>query len=164
MRASNSTTLYYETLQHDNSALTLSWRRSLSYRNQSIDLQTRLVDLFLYIRDPCHERVESFLSTVFVKLSILNVCEVSSYAFKACHNKIPTFIMILLQTTFWSVCLFFIFFLYWWHPYWPFYNERKALTLFYYFRKINLFYATGLFLYPLKRSEKPLFFWCFQGV
>ena len=37
--------------------LTLSWRRSLSYRNQSIDLQSKSVDWFLYDRDLSHERV-----------------------------------------------------------------------------------------------------------
>ena len=38
--------------------LTLSWRRSLSYRNQSIDLQSKLIDWFLYNRDLRHERVK----------------------------------------------------------------------------------------------------------
>ena len=33
---------------------------------------------------------------VFAKFSILNVCEGSSYAFKADQNQISTFIMILL--------------------------------------------------------------------
>ena len=37
--------------------LTLSRRRSLSYRNQSIDLQRISMDLFLYDRDLRHERV-----------------------------------------------------------------------------------------------------------
>ena len=37
--------------------LTLSWPRSLSYRNQSIDLQSKSVDWFLYDRDLSHERV-----------------------------------------------------------------------------------------------------------
>ena len=37
--------------------LILSWRRSLSYRNQFIDFQSELVDLFLYDRDLRHERV-----------------------------------------------------------------------------------------------------------
>ena len=30
------------------SRLTISWRRPLSYRNQSIDLQSKLIDWFLY--------------------------------------------------------------------------------------------------------------------
>ena len=32
-------------------ALTLSWRRSLSYKNKPIDLQSKWVDRFLYGRD-----------------------------------------------------------------------------------------------------------------
>ena len=39
--------------------LTLSWRRSLSYRNQSIDLQSKSMDWFLYDRDFCHESVKT---------------------------------------------------------------------------------------------------------
>ena len=39
--------------------LTLSWRRPLSYRNQSIDLQSKSMDWFLYDRDLRHERVKS---------------------------------------------------------------------------------------------------------
>ena len=34
-----------------NLCLTLSWRRSLSYRNQSIDFQSKRMDWFLYDRD-----------------------------------------------------------------------------------------------------------------
>ena len=37
--------------------LTLSWRRSLSYRNHPIDLICKSVDWFLYDRDLRHERV-----------------------------------------------------------------------------------------------------------
>ena len=37
--------------------LTLSWRRSLSCRKQSIDLQSKAVDWFLYDWDLDHERV-----------------------------------------------------------------------------------------------------------
>ena len=38
--------------------LTLSWRRSLSYRNQSIYLQSKSVDWFLYDRYLRHEGVK----------------------------------------------------------------------------------------------------------
>ena len=38
-------------------SLTLSWRRLLSYRNQSIDLQSKSVDWFLYDNGLRHERV-----------------------------------------------------------------------------------------------------------
>ena len=39
--------------------LTLSWRRPLSYRNQSIDLQSKSMDCFLYDNGLCHERVNA---------------------------------------------------------------------------------------------------------
>ena len=41
----------------NSSPLSLSWRRSLSYRNQSIGLQNKLMDWFLYDKVHCHERV-----------------------------------------------------------------------------------------------------------
>ena len=40
--------------------LTLSWRRFPSYRNQSIDLQSKSVNWFLYDRKLRHERVNQF--------------------------------------------------------------------------------------------------------
>ena len=39
--------------------LTLSWRRPLSYRNQSIDLQSKSKDWFLYDNGPRHVRVNT---------------------------------------------------------------------------------------------------------
>ena len=53
-----------------NCLLTLSWWRPISYRNQSIDLQSKSVDWFLYDRDLRHKRVKrnSYLSLP-VKLS-----------------------------------------------------------------------------------------------
>ena len=45
------------------SFLTFSWRRSLSYRNQFIDLQGKSVDWFLYDRDLRHERVKKLSGT-----------------------------------------------------------------------------------------------------
>ena len=41
-------------------SLTLSWRRPLSYRNQSIDFQSRSMDWFLYDNGLHHERVNDF--------------------------------------------------------------------------------------------------------
>ena len=41
------------------SVLNLSWRRSLSYRNQSIDFQNKSKDWFVYDRDLHHERVKA---------------------------------------------------------------------------------------------------------
>ena len=40
------------------STLTLSWRRSISYKNQSIDLHSKSMDWFLYNRDYRHESVK----------------------------------------------------------------------------------------------------------
>ena len=39
--------------------LTLSWRKPLSYRNQSTDLQSKSIDWFLYNNDLRHERVNN---------------------------------------------------------------------------------------------------------
>ena len=39
--------------------LTISWRRPLSYRNQSIGLLRKSMDWFLYDNGLCHERVNS---------------------------------------------------------------------------------------------------------
>ena len=52
---------YFDTLletRDDDQALTLSWRRPLSYRNQSIDLQRKSMDWFLYDNVLRHERVK----------------------------------------------------------------------------------------------------------
>ena len=40
-------------------SLTLSWRGPLSYRNQSIDLQKKSMDWFLYDNDLRHEKVKA---------------------------------------------------------------------------------------------------------
>ena len=47
--------------------LTLSWRRPLSYRNQSIDLFSKSMDWFLYVNGLCLERVK-FETTRLSKL------------------------------------------------------------------------------------------------
>ena len=52
------------------SVLTLLWLRSLWYRNQYIDLQSKSLDWFLSDRDLCHERVKH---TFVVKLSKVNI-------------------------------------------------------------------------------------------
>ena len=46
------------------------WRRSLSYRNQTIDFQNKSVDWFLYDRGIRHERVHPLLLT-FIHQDIL---------------------------------------------------------------------------------------------
>ena len=50
--------------------LTLSWRRSLLYRNHSIDLLSKLTDWFLYDRGYHHERVKH--SSDIIRMRILN--------------------------------------------------------------------------------------------
>ena len=45
-------------LSYSTNGLTLSWQRSLSYRNQSIDFQSKSMNWFLYDRDLRHERVK----------------------------------------------------------------------------------------------------------
>ena len=49
-------------------SLTLSWRRSISYRNQSSDLQSTSMELFLYDIGLHHERVKLFPPIVFGQL------------------------------------------------------------------------------------------------
>ena len=51
------TGLIYPNIHH--ACLALSWRRSLSYRNQSIDVLCKSIDWFLYHRDLRHERVKA---------------------------------------------------------------------------------------------------------
>ena len=46
---------------YDSLRLTLSWRRPLSYRNQSIDLQSTSMDWFLYDNGLRHERVKQMV-------------------------------------------------------------------------------------------------------
>ena len=52
--------------------LTLSWRRPLSYRNQSIDLQGKLMDWFLYDNGLHHERVKNWCAIPFLKIQKKN--------------------------------------------------------------------------------------------
>ena len=64
--------------------LTLSWRRSLSYRNQSIDLLCKSKDSFLYDRGHRHERVKkSNLYYCIVRFSsylILNFKRIAKFS------------------------------------------------------------------------------------
>ena len=53
--------LYFYNVKY-NTVLTLSWRMSLSYTNQSIDLQSKSMGWFLYDRDLRHESVKFFES------------------------------------------------------------------------------------------------------
>ena len=55
------------------SYLTPSWRRPLSYRNQSTDLLCKSMDWFLYDNGLCHERVKSFqvIASFFYPFTLL---------------------------------------------------------------------------------------------
>ena len=63
------------------SSLTLSWRGPLSYRNQSIDLQSKSMDWFLYDNDLRHERVNHKVKlrefVLLIKLFIITKTEIS---------------------------------------------------------------------------------------
>ena len=52
--------------------LTLWWQRSLSYRNQSIDLLSKSMDWFLYDRDLRHERVSRYFGKITQWLLLSN--------------------------------------------------------------------------------------------
>ena len=52
--------IWFENINQTKS-LTLSWQRSLSYRNQSIKLLCKSMDRFLYDRDLRHKRVNIFM-------------------------------------------------------------------------------------------------------
>ena len=52
------------------SPLTLSWQRSQSNRNQSIDLLCKSMHWFLYDRDFCHKRVKAYIYTLPERCSI----------------------------------------------------------------------------------------------
>ena len=57
-----------------NFSLSLSWRRSLSYRNQSIGSLPKSMDWFLYDNGLRHERVKKniFISSDFIRPHITN--------------------------------------------------------------------------------------------
>ena len=55
----------------------LSWRRLLSYRNQSIDMQSKSVNWFLYDNGLRHERVKNLLTFEFT--NILFILTIDNY-------------------------------------------------------------------------------------
>ena len=64
-------------------ALTLSWRKQLSYRNQSIDLLCKSMDWFLYDNGLRHERVkfageEKDFNVTIKENHLLALCKVHS--------------------------------------------------------------------------------------
>ena len=54
---------HFRPMFHFYPPLALSWRRSLSYRNESIHLLCKSMDWFLYDRDLRHERVKGTIWT-----------------------------------------------------------------------------------------------------
>ena len=68
--------------------LTLSWRRSPSYRNQSFDLHWKLIDWFLYDRDLHHERFNISFSFVlcFVICRLLMAAYMLDISSNVCSN------------------------------------------------------------------------------
>ena len=54
-------------------SLCLLWRRSLSYRKQSIDSKSKSMDWFLYDRDFRHERVNGWQQWTFFANELINV-------------------------------------------------------------------------------------------
>ena len=56
---------YFVVLWAETRILTLSWRRPLSYRNQSIGLRSKSMDWFLYDNGLRHERVKVLPSFCF---------------------------------------------------------------------------------------------------
>ena len=51
----------------------LSWRKSLSYKNQSIDLLFKSMDWFLYNRDLCNERNKVIIIIIII-IIIIHLC------------------------------------------------------------------------------------------
>ena len=90
--------------------LTLSWRRPLSYRNQSIDLLRKLMDWFLYDNGLRHERVKNEKETWSYYFSnwIIILRDTSNFWFK---KLFETRLLCLLfrqsstASTGWNMCL-----------------------------------------------------------
>ena len=78
---------------HYQAYLTLSWRSSLSYRNQSSDLQSKSMDWFPYDRYLRHERVKSSPTSVNLQTLIVNVAcslvkSILNFAFKEEYQSV----------------------------------------------------------------------------
>ena len=75
--------------QESNLSLTLSWRKPLSYRNQSIDLLCKSMDWFLYDNNLRHERVNYKRShgiTVLINLFPLPIRSKCIFLEQNCFN------------------------------------------------------------------------------
>ena len=82
--------------------LTLSWRRSLSYRNQFINLQSKSLDWFLYDKNLHHKRVKSSITQLSIDFttvgSIIPICRIILE--QECGALLNTTIFILQQILF----------------------------------------------------------------
>ena len=68
--------------------LTLSQRRSISHRNQFIDLQSKSMDWFLYDIGFRRERVKvNHPSNILARASILNISKIFHKSIPVCLNK-----------------------------------------------------------------------------
>ena len=65
----NNWTIYVKIFKR---VLTFSWRSSVPYRNQSIDLWSKLINWFLYHRDLRHERVKN-VTSIWLSFGILEL-------------------------------------------------------------------------------------------
>ena len=66
--------------------LTLSWRRPLSYRNESLDLQSKSVDWFLYDNDLHHERVGERKNSASCHVQFSSYSTKNIYTYMLKHN------------------------------------------------------------------------------
>ena len=62
--------------------LTVSWRGPLSYRNESIDLESKSIDWFLYDNGLRHERVKFLVNLLVGDLQFY-------YTFKHTFDRVP---------------------------------------------------------------------------
>ena len=62
--------------------LTVSWRGPLSYRNESIDLESKSIDWFLYDNGLRHERVKFLVNLLVGDLQFY-------YTFKHTFGRVP---------------------------------------------------------------------------
>ena len=122
---------------------TLSWRRSLSYKNQSIDLQSKSVDWVLHDTDLRHERVKhlflfnQFLSdnskmatctlpSAFVFVVLINYIDISQFRFGSHRLAATTFKVFINQLM--SHCI------HWWYHSWCYFWQLQCMkTIFYYY-------------------------------
>ena len=134
-RHKNSIPLFnvkYGYSKNDFFSLTLSWRRSLSYRNQSINLRSKSMDWSLYDNGFRHERVNYlYLVSVDIPISLL----AGIYFFKVNNNDD--------KRTMFEIC-----------------SELICSELYIKTSEQHQWCRSCVFLLTLKRCD--IFFWCFH--